>query len=44
MLAEHGFYATDRELNSIMYKMDSDRDGVISFSEFFNELSPKLTS
>ena len=44
MLADHGFFATDRELNSVMYKMDADRDGKISFSEFINEVSPKLTA
>ena len=42
-LAEHGFFATERELNSIMNKLDRDRDGKISFSEFVDELSPTLS-
>ena len=42
MLADHSFFATERELNSIMAKLDMDRDGRISYSEFVNELSPKL--
>jgi len=42
MLADHGFFATERELNSIMSKFDKDRDSKIAFSEFVEELSPKL--
>lgn len=42
MLADHSFFATERELNSIMSKFDRDRDSKIAFSEFVEELSPKL--
>jgi Ca2+-binding EF-hand superfamily protein len=42
MLSEHGFFATERELNSIMHKFDKDRDMKISFSEFIDELTPKI--
>jgi Ca2+-binding EF-hand superfamily protein len=42
MLSEHGFFATERELNSIMNKFDRDRDQKIPFSEFMEELTPKL--
>ena len=42
MLSEHCFYATDREVNSILSKFDKDGDGRINFDEFIDELSPKL--
>jgi len=42
VLAEHSFYATERELSSLMDKFDRDKDGKVSFSEFLEELSPKL--
>ena len=41
MLAEHGFFATEKELQYIMDKFDKDRDGKISISEFMDELYPK---
>jgi Ca2+-binding EF-hand superfamily protein len=43
MLADHGFFATERELVSIMAKLDKDKDSKITFSEFVDELSPKLS-
>lgn len=43
MLADHGFYATEREINSIMHKFDRDIDQSISFSEFIEEMSPKIS-
>lgn len=42
MLSEHGFFATEKEINFIMFKFDKDRDQKISFSEFIEEMSPKL--
>ena len=42
-LADHGFFATERELNSIMHKFDRDQDSKITFSEFVDEISPKLS-
>lgn len=43
MLADHGFFATERELVSIMKRFDRDGDQVISFSEFIEEMTPKLS-
>jgi len=43
MLADHGFFATEKEMSFIMYKFDKDKDSKISFSEFVDEMSPKLT-
>lgn len=42
MLADHGFYATDKELGFIMNKFDKDRDNKVSYSEFLQEMTPKL--
>lgn len=42
MLADHGFYATEKEINFVMFKFDKDRDTRISFSEFVEEMTPKL--
>ena len=42
VLAEHGFYATERELQGFMYRMDRDLDGYISLQDFLSELTPKL--
>jgi Ca2+-binding EF-hand superfamily protein len=42
MLSEHGFFATERELNHLMHKFDRDKDLKISYSEFVDEVTPKL--
>ncbi len=42
MLADHAFFATEKEMSFIMYKFDKDRDGKVVFSEFVEEMSPKL--
>jgi len=42
MLQQHGFFATDKELKCLMDKFDKDKDGRISFTEFAEELRPKL--
>jgi len=42
VLGEHGFYATERELNSLIEKFDKDKDSKVSFAEFVEELTPKL--
>ncbi len=42
MLSEHCFYATDREIISIMQKFDRDGDERINFNEFIEEITPKL--
>lgn len=41
-LANTGFYATERELQGIMTKCDTNNNGRISFAEFVDEFSPKL--
>jgi Ca2+-binding EF-hand superfamily protein len=42
MLSDHGFFATERELNHLMFKFDKDQDQKISYSEFVDEITPKL--
>ncbi len=42
MLADHGFFATERELTSIMRKFDKDQDQKISYAEFVEEMTPKI--
>ena len=42
VLAEHGFYATERELQGLMYRLDRDGDQCVSFQDFMDELQPKL--
>mmetsp|Transcript_7632 Transcript_7632/g.7009 ORF Transcript_7632/g.7009 Transcript_7632/m.7009 type:complete len:90 (+) Transcript_7632:1823-2092(+) len=44
MLADHGFFATERELSFVMRKFDKDADQMISFAEFVEELTPKISS
>ena len=39
MLAEHNFFATEKELAFVMKKFDKDMDQKISFGEFMEELS-----
>ncbi len=41
MLAEHGFFATEKELQFIMVKFDKDRDQKIGYSEFIEEMAPR---
>jgi Ca2+-binding EF-hand superfamily protein len=41
ILAEHGFFATEKELLFIMAKFDKDRDQKISYSEFIQEMTPR---
>jgi Ca2+-binding EF-hand superfamily protein len=42
MLSEHCFYATDREVASILSKFDKNANGKINFNEFLDEMTPKL--
>ncbi len=41
ILSDHGYYATERELMSLFSKFDKDKDGLVSFAEFVEELTPK---
>ena len=43
MLAENGFFATERELNSVMAKFSKVGEQRITFSEFIDELTPKIS-
>lgn len=42
VLADSGFYATDRELGGLMYRMDQDKDNKVSLQEFTDQLMPRL--
>lgn len=42
ILAEQGFYTTERELQGLMTRLDRDRDAFISRRDFMDELAPKL--
>jgi Ca2+-binding EF-hand superfamily protein len=41
MLADHGFFATEKELRFIMLKFDKDKDAKISYNEFYDEMKSK---
>ena len=41
-LAHNGFFATERELMGLMYRLDRDRDGYVCYQYFAEELNPKL--
>lgn len=41
-LADHGFYATERELAGLMARMDTDKDNRICFGEFSEQFMPRL--
>jgi Ca2+-binding EF-hand superfamily protein len=40
-LAEHGFYATTKELQTLMSRYDRNEDGKVSYTEFVKEIRPK---
>lgn len=42
MLADHGFFATEKEMQLIMNKFDKDRDMKIGEIEFNEEMEPRL--
>ena len=42
-MAENGFFATERELNSVMAKFSKVGEQRITFSEFIDELTPKIS-
>jgi len=42
-LADSGFYATERELQGLMYRLDHLSNGRISQDRFSDALTPKLT-
>jgi Ca2+-binding EF-hand superfamily protein len=44
ILRDHGLYATEKDLESLMERYDKDRDGRVSYSEFVQEVRPKSPS
>jgi len=40
MFEKYGFYATNEEIDIIVDRFDKDKDGKISYDEFFDEFSP----
>jgi len=42
VLANVGFYATEREIQGLFYRLDRDRDGVISAPDWVDEFTPAL--
>jgi Ca2+-binding EF-hand superfamily protein len=40
----NGYYLTTFELDLIFERLDRNKDGVITFNEFINELIPRNTS
>ena len=41
LLADHGFYATQKELDTLMNRYDRNEDGKVSYTEFIREITPK---
>jgi len=41
LLADHGFYATQKELQNLVARYDYNEDGKVSYSEFVKEINPK---
>mmetsp|Transcript_344 Transcript_344/g.380 ORF Transcript_344/g.380 Transcript_344/m.380 type:complete len:140 (+) Transcript_344:608-1027(+) len=41
VLEEGQFFATSKELDMMLNRFDRDRDGKVTYSEFFQELAPK---
>jgi Ca2+-binding EF-hand superfamily protein len=41
ILTSHGFFASSKDLQSLMERYDKDRDGRVSYSEFVSEVTPK---
>jgi len=41
VLEEGSFFATNKELDMLLMRFDRDRDGKVTYSEFFAEMAPK---
>jgi len=39
-LAKHRFFATDKELATIMSRFDKKGEGIITYGDFMDEISP----
>jgi len=44
ILADAGFYSTERELQGLLHRLDRDHDGRVSYNEFVEELTAKLAN
>ena len=44
LLKDHRMYYTQRELDALVARYDTDKDGKVSYSEFADELRPKSSS
>ena len=40
LLANHRFYATEGELNTLVDRFDKNKDGRVTFGEFVDEITP----
>ncbi len=41
-MESYEFFATQKEIELLFDKIDRDRDGKISYGEFFSEIAPKM--
>jgi len=44
MLQQYGVFPTEIDMQNIMKRFDKDKDGVISYTEFAEEMTPKSPS
>lgn len=42
VLSNTGFYATDREIQGLFFRLDRDKDGVVSTLDWLDEFQPNL--
>jgi Ca2+-binding EF-hand superfamily protein len=40
-MESRGFYVSDKDVSTLMEKFDKDKDGIISYGEFMEEMLPK---
>jgi Ca2+-binding EF-hand superfamily protein len=41
-LEERHYFATEKELGYLMLRFDKDQDGAVNYSEFVQELTPRI--
>ena len=41
-LVSNGYYATERELDAIMRRMDIDQDGKVMYADFSEYIKPRM--
>jgi len=42
MLTEYGIYASENDMHMLMKRFDKDKNGLISYAEFIEEMTPRL--